>query len=55
MPFALIFPLICSLDKSTLVAESQSQSADFGQSELTVTENRIVYDGHRLSENITRL
>ncbi|XP_067251509.1 heterogeneous nuclear ribonucleoprotein K isoform X2 [Chanodichthys erythropterus] len=37
------------LDKSTLVAESQSQSADFGQSELTVTENRIVDDQYSYS------
>ncbi len=30
-----IFPLICRLDKFMLATESQSQSADFGQSEFT--------------------
>lgn len=34
----------------TLFAESQSQSLDFGQSELTdFIKNAIVYDGHRFS------
>lgn len=32
----------------TLFAESQSQSLDFGQSELTdFIKNGVVYDGHR--------
>lgn len=46
---AQIFATICSLDESTLVAESQKHSADFGQSELTdFTEKCVVYDGYRL-------
>ncbi len=39
--FALIFPRFYSLNKLTLVEESQSQSADS-------TENHVVYYGHRL-------
>lgn len=45
--FAQIFAPICSLKASTLVAKSQSQSADFRQSELTdFKENHVVYVGH---------
>lgn len=47
--FSQIFVPICSLEESTLVAGSQWQSADIGQSELTdFAENCVVYDGHRL-------
>ncbi len=42
MTFAQIFAAACSLDTSTLAAKSQSQSADFAQSELTdFTENCV--------------
>lgn len=41
--------LICSLDKLAPVANSQCQSADFGQSELTdFSEYCVVYNEHRL-------
>lgn len=37
------------VEESTLVGESQSQSADFGQSELTVLrENHVMYYVHSL-------
>ncbi len=40
---------INSLEESTLAAESQSQSADFRQSDLTdFTENQVVYISFRL-------
>lgn len=38
----MILTLICSLHESMLAAESQTQSVDFGQSELTdFSENDI--------------
>lgn len=47
--FAQIFALVYSMEESILVGESESKFAVFGQSELTdFTENRAVYDGHRL-------
>ncbi len=43
--FLVFFAGICNLEEFSLLAESQSQSLDFGQSELTVLiKNRI--DGH---------
>lgn len=46
MTFAQIFAPICSLDEVTIVVECQSQSADFGQVELTdFTPNCVLYNG----------
>jgi len=48
MNFVYIFAQICSLNESVLVAESQSQSPDFGRSETTdLNNNRVVYNRHR--------
>jgi len=46
IPYMTFASPICSLKESALVGESQSESADFGQPELTnFTENRVVCDG----------